>query len=102
MSKGLECQKAAVESGHFPLFRYNPANFEKGENPLKLDSKAPKIKLEDYIYKETRYKMLTKSHPEIAKTLLEKAQKQVLKNWKFYEQMAEMKFNGSTDKEENH
>jgi pyruvate-ferredoxin/flavodoxin oxidoreductase len=98
MAKGLECQKAAVESGHFPLLRYNPANLEKGENPLKLDSKAPKIKLEDYIYNETRYKMLTKSHPEVAKELLAKAQALVNKNWKFYEQMAEMKFTDS-DKE---
>lgn len=98
MAKGLESQKAAVESGHFPLFRYNPDNFEKGENPLKLDSKTPKIKLEDYIYKETRYKMLTKSHPDQAKTLLDKAQAEVMKKWKFYEQMADMHFNGNEEK----
>lgn len=98
MAKGLESQKAAVESGHFPLFRYNPDNFVKGENPLKLDSKTPKIKLEDYIYKETRYKMLTKSHPEQAKMLLDKAQDEVTKKWKFYEQMADMHFNGNEEK----
>jgi pyruvate-ferredoxin/flavodoxin oxidoreductase len=101
MAKGLESQKAAVESGHYPLFRYNPLNAAKGDNPLKLDSKAPKIKLEDYIYKETRYKMLTKSHPEQAKILLEEAQKEVLKKWKFYEQMAEMKLsNGNEEKKD--
>lgn len=98
MAKGLESQKAAVESGHFPLFRYNPENFVKGENPLKLDSKSPKIKLEDYIYKETRYKMLTKSHPDQAKMLLDKAQDEVTKKWKFYEQMADMHFNGNEEK----
>lgn len=98
MGKGMENQKAAVESGHFPLLRYNPENILKGENPFKLDSKAPKIKLEDYIYKETRYKMLTKSHPEEAKHLLEKAQEEVMKKWKFYEQLAS---GNSTEKKEN-
>ena len=73
MSKGLESQKLAVDSGHWPLFRYNPDNLKEGKNPLKLDSKAPKIKLEDYIYNETRYKMLTKSHPAHAAELLKLA-----------------------------
>ncbi|MFA7421993.1 MAG: pyruvate:ferredoxin (flavodoxin) oxidoreductase [Melioribacteraceae bacterium] len=98
MGKGMENQKAAVDSGHWPLFRYNPDNFAKGENPLKLDSKPPKIKLEDYIYKETRYNMLTKSHPKEAKELLALGQAEVLKKWKFYEQMAGMKV-GSNDEE---
>lgn len=102
MAKGLDCQKAAVESGHWPLFRFNPQNLEKGENPLKLDSKAPKIKLEDYIYKETRYKMLTKSHPKEAKQLLDMAQAEVLKKWKQYEHLASMKYtsNGDDEKKE--
>ncbi|OGV13122.1 MAG: pyruvate:ferredoxin (flavodoxin) oxidoreductase, partial [Stygiobacter sp. RIFOXYA2_FULL_38_8] len=98
MGKGMENQKAAVDSGHWPLFRYNPDNFAKGENPLKLDSKPPKIKLEDYIYKETRYNMLTKSHPKEAKELLALGQAEVLKKWKFYEQMAGMKV-GANDEE---
>jgi len=88
MAKGMESQKAAVDSGYWPLFRYNPESFNEGKNPLKLDSKAPKIKLEDYIYKETRYKMLTKSHPTEAKELLIRAQEEVNKKWKFYEQMS--------------
>ncbi|KAF0153584.1 MAG: pyruvate:ferredoxin oxidoreductase subunit alpha [Ignavibacteria bacterium] len=98
IAKGMDHQKAAVDSGHWPLFRYNPDNFAKGENPLKLDSKAPKIKLEDYIYTETRYNMLTKSHPKEAKELLALGQAEVLKKWKFYEQMAGMKF-GNNDVE---
>jgi pyruvate-ferredoxin/flavodoxin oxidoreductase len=90
MSKGMDCQKLAVDSGHWPLLRYNPDNLKEGKNPLKLDSKAPKIKLEEYIYNETRYKMLTKSHPVEAKKLLALGQEEVNKRWKFYEQMAEM------------
>jgi pyruvate-ferredoxin/flavodoxin oxidoreductase len=102
MAKGLESQKLAVDSGYWPLFRYNPESALEGKNPLKLDSKAPKIKLEDYIYKETRYKMLTKSHPNEAKKLLAGAQEEVIKKWKFYEQMAsfEVGSNGSSDKKE--
>ncbi len=97
MAKGLEQQKLAVDSGHWPLFRYNPNNLLEGKNPLKLDSKEPKIRLQDYIYTETRYKMLTKSHPNEAKELLKLAQEDVLKRWKLYEQMASFDF---SDKKE--
>jgi pyruvate-ferredoxin/flavodoxin oxidoreductase len=92
MGKGMENQTLAVESGHWPLFRYNPDNKKEGKNPLKLDSKAPKIKLEDYIYRETRYKMLTKSHPKEAKELLKIAQDNVIKKWHYYEQLANMDY----------
>jgi len=81
-------QKAAVESGHWPLFRFNPELIEKGETPFKLDSKPPKIKLADYAYMETRYKMLTKSHPEEAKILMQQAQEDVNKRWKMYEDLS--------------
>ncbi len=80
-------QKAAVESGYWPLFRYNPELALTGETPFKLDSKPPKIKLSDYAYMETRYKMLTKSHPEQAKILMKEAQNDVTKRWKMYEDM---------------
>ncbi len=101
MAKGMESQKAAVDSGYWPLFRYNPESFNEGKNPLKLDSKAPKIKLEDYIYKETRYKMLTKSHPTEAKELLIRAQEEVNKKWKFYEQMSSFEVGKDGDGKED-
>jgi pyruvate-ferredoxin/flavodoxin oxidoreductase len=90
MSKGLQQQKKAVESGHWPLYRYNPDNV--GQGPMKLDSKAPKIRFADYAYSETRFKMLTKSHPELAKKLLEEAQADVDMRWKLYTQLADMSF----------
>ncbi|MFC2135533.1 pyruvate:ferredoxin (flavodoxin) oxidoreductase [Bacteroidota bacterium] len=98
MAKGLHAQQLAVDSGYWPLFRYNPDLAEQGKNPLKLESKPPKIKLEDYIYTEQRYKMLTKSHPEEAKKLLKYAQEDVYKRWKLYEGMAA--FDYSDEKEE--
>ncbi len=67
---GLDQQKLAVTSGHWPLFRYNPTLAKDGKNPFVLDSKAPSIPLEQYIYNETRYTMLVNSNPEEAKKLL--------------------------------
>jgi homodimeric pyruvate:ferredoxin (flavodoxin) oxidoreductase len=55
---GLDQQKAAVQSGYWPLFRYNPELLKQGKNPLQLDSKAPTLPLDKYIYNETRYSML--------------------------------------------
>ncbi len=95
MAKGMEHQQMAVDSGHWPLYRYNPENVKEGKNPLKLDSKAPKIKLQDYIYTETRYKMLQKIDPERSKYLLGLAQAEVNKKWHQYEQLAGMDFSGS-------
>ncbi|MBU2506983.1 MAG: pyruvate:ferredoxin (flavodoxin) oxidoreductase [Bacteroidetes bacterium] len=95
MAKGMESQKGAVDSGYWPLFRYNPDNTKEGKNPLKLDSKPPKIKFRDYAYTETRYKMLTKSNPEEAKILMDKAQVEVLRKWKFYEQLANLEYSSN-------
>lgn len=103
MAKGMENQKLAVDSGYWPLFRYNPGNVIEGKNPLKLDSKPPKIKFEDYAYRETRYKMLTKAKPEDAERLLKFAQKEVNDRFKIYEQLAafdySIKENGSEESE---
>ena len=88
MAKGMVSQKAAVDSGHWPLYRYNPALALDGKNPLKLDSKPPKIKFEDYAYLETRYKMLTKSNPEEAKRLMVLAENDVKKRWRWFEDAA--------------
>lgn len=100
MSKGLEHQELAVDSGYWPLFRFNPANAAEGKNPLKLDSKSPKINLEDYIYSETRYKMLTKSKPEAAKELLVHAKEDVKNRLKLYEQMAAFDYSKDAEKKD--
>jgi pyruvate-ferredoxin/flavodoxin oxidoreductase len=97
MTTGMMNQKAAVDSGHWPLYRYNPMLAKEGKNPLKLDSKAPKIKFSEYAYLETRYKMLTKSDPEGAKRLMELAQEDVQKRWDVLEDMAK-EGNGATQK----
>ncbi len=92
MAEGLLTQKAAVDSGHYPLFRFNPALAAEGKNPLKLDSKPPKIALEDFVYQQTRFKMLTKMMPERAKELLALAKKDIAQRWRLYEQWAAMEY----------
>jgi pyruvate-ferredoxin/flavodoxin oxidoreductase len=87
MGKGMSNQKAAVESGYWPLFRFNPALAKEGQNPFKLDSKTPKISLKDYAYMETRYKMLTRSHPDDAERLIKLAQEDVNEKWAIYENL---------------
>jgi pyruvate-ferredoxin/flavodoxin oxidoreductase len=90
MAKGLEQQKLAVESGHWPLMRFNPDLMAEGKNPFVLDSKSPKVSLDNYIYRETRYKMLTKADPEHAKELLDKAQEMVNLKTKIYQNFGKL------------
>ena len=92
MSKGLNQQKLAVQSGIWPLYRYNPANIAEGKNPLKLDSKAPSIPVSEYAYNETRYRMLLQSNENRAEALMKLAQKDVTSRWQLYEQMAAMHY----------
>ncbi|MDI6778640.1 MAG: pyruvate:ferredoxin (flavodoxin) oxidoreductase [Bacteroidota bacterium] len=99
MQKGMDNQKAAVESGHWPLYRFNPDLLKEGKNPLKLDSKAPTISFKDYAYMETRYKMLTMSKPQEAKRLIELAQNDVKQRWNMYEQLASINYQNPTYKE---
>jgi len=100
MRYGMNQQKAAVLSGHWPLFRYNPNLLKEGKHPLELDSKAPSLPLKKYIYNETRYTMLAHSDPGGAKELLALAQEDVLARWRFYEHLAAMPVSGPEKKEE--
>ena len=87
MAHGLEQQKLAVQSGHWPLFRYNP-NTAPGNPTFVLDSRAPSIPLDQYIYNEARYTMLRQSDPQAARELLGYAQQDVEARWKHYEALA--------------
>ena len=93
---GLEQQKLAVQSGYWPLMRYNPALREEGKNPFQLDSKAPSIRLKEYAYREARYTMLARSNPELAAKLLAEAQDDVEREWRVYSARATMPGRGET------
>jgi pyruvate-ferredoxin/flavodoxin oxidoreductase len=97
LTEGMKHQKDAVECGAWPLFRFSPDLAKEGKNPLKLDSKAPKIKYADYALTETRFKMLTKSHPETAKRLLAMAHKENLVRWQWYEQLAAIQYGSEAE-----
>ena len=91
LANGLEHQKAAVETGSWPLFRYNPENIAEGKAPLMLDSKAPSKPLADYMANETRFQIVNKANPERYETLLNKAQELANEKRSLLEHMAEFK-----------
>jgi pyruvate-ferredoxin/flavodoxin oxidoreductase len=93
---GLEQQKLAVQSGYWPLMRYNPDLRESGKNPFQLDSKAPAIRLKEYTYREARYTMLARSNPDLAAELLVEAQDDVERQWRVYSARAAMPGRGET------
>jgi pyruvate-ferredoxin/flavodoxin oxidoreductase len=95
---GLEQQKLAVQSGYWPLMRYNPGLRDVGKNPFQLDSRAPAIKLKEYSYREARYTMLARSNPELAAQLLEQAQQDVERQWRIYSAQAAIPGLGETPK----
>ncbi|MCL2832543.1 MAG: pyruvate:ferredoxin (flavodoxin) oxidoreductase [Treponema sp.] len=92
ISKGMDQQKAAVTSGLWPLYRYDPRLKEQGKNPFQLDSKDPTTAIEDFMYKEVRFKSLKAADPERADMLLAKAKVQTERVWKEYKYLAERPF----------
>ena len=84
-----ECRKA-VDSGHWPLFRYDPRLTAEGKNPLQLDSKDPSIRFEDYAYGENRFRVLKKAQPEIAAKLMKQATKETAARFDLYKKLADM------------
>jgi pyruvate-ferredoxin/flavodoxin oxidoreductase len=91
LSQGLEQQKRAVACGYWPLFRFDPRRAEKGENPMKLDSAAPKGTLRDFTANETRFQMLERINPERSAMLQEMAAESVKERFALYQQMAATK-----------
>ncbi len=89
MNTGLQNQKAAVNSGQWLLYRYNPDRTKDGQNPLQLDSGGPqKMRIDEYMGLENRFKMLTKSKPEEAKRLAALAQTDAEARWRLYQALA--------------
>jgi pyruvate-ferredoxin/flavodoxin oxidoreductase len=100
MRKGLDQQKLAVQSGFWPLYRYNPSLIEQGKNPLSIDSRDPSIPLDQYVYNETRYRVLLQTDEQRAEMLLKQAQEDVKARWNYYKQMAAMHFGNGQKSEE--
>jgi pyruvate-ferredoxin/flavodoxin oxidoreductase len=92
---GMRQQKAAVESGHWLLYRYDPRRTEAGDNPFQLDSQAARKKVADFLLSENRFKMLTKSKPEDAKRYFERAQVDAEARWQLFSYLAARKPGGN-------
>ena len=88
LAYGVEQQKLAVDSGHWPLYRFDPRLRVAGGNPFQLDSAAPKVRLEQYVRNETRYRMVEQANPERFKTLIDLAQKDATERWAMYQRLA--------------
>jgi pyruvate-ferredoxin/flavodoxin oxidoreductase len=99
MTTAMSDQKVAVDSGQWLLYRYNPERVALGENPLLLDSRTPSKKVKEYLQQQTRFQMLTKSKPEDARRLWEAAQHDAELRYRFYEYLAQRKFEKPPEKE---
>jgi pyruvate-ferredoxin/flavodoxin oxidoreductase len=100
MRKGLDQQRLAVNSGIWPLYRYNPMLAASGKNPLTIDSRDPSVSVQDYAYNETRYRMLVQADEARAELLMEQARDDVAKRWNLYRQMAAIQYTPNGQEEE--
>ncbi len=85
---GVEHQKAAVASGYWPIYRYDPRKAAEGQNPFKLDCPDPKLPVVEYMKNENRFKQLQASNPERAEELAKFAQEFIDKRWAKYKYLA--------------
>jgi len=88
MAEGMAHQKLAVDTGRWPLYRFDPRRAERGENPLQLDSPGPRRPLADSMEAENRFRMLRYSQPERARQLARAAQVDLDRRWATYRAMA--------------
>lgn len=96
LSNNHRQQNLAVKSGHWPLFRFNPAKIQQGKNPMQLDSPEPSVPLRDFVMSETRFSMLWQSHPEAAEAFLKQAQQDVKNRYRYYQQLASLEWSEAT------
>jgi pyruvate-ferredoxin/flavodoxin oxidoreductase len=87
---GPDQQRLAVESGHWPLLRFDPRRLAQGLSPLQLDSGAPKTEIAAYARNETRFRMVERQNPEYFAKLMAQAQREAVSRFAVYEQIANM------------
>ena len=95
MTAGVDAQRMAVQSGHWPLYRYNPALAAECKNPLQLDSKEPTITFEEHANNENRFRMLKKANPAEAEALMKKASQWARAHFAYYQKLASLSFEDS-------
>jgi pyruvate-ferredoxin/flavodoxin oxidoreductase len=90
MSTSMSHQKEAMQTGYWPLYRYDPRVGESGKPPLQLDSRKPKKPFKAFAMQEARFAILRRSDPEASERYLRKAQENIDERWHLYEQMAKL------------
>ena len=98
MTSGVDAQKKAVNSGYWPLYRYNPVLATAGKNPLQLDSKTPTITFDEYTSNENRYRMLKKNNPKGYDELMKKAGHFAKVHFDYYQKLAALNFEETGEK----
>jgi pyruvate-ferredoxin/flavodoxin oxidoreductase len=88
MRYGMKQAARAVAAAHWPLYRYDPTMRRHGMNPFRLDSPRPRLPLEDYRYREVRFKVVEQTRPTEARRMLEQARAAVMERYRFYEDLA--------------
>ena len=94
LSNNLRQQDLAVNAGHWSLFRFDPRRIAQGESPLHMDSKPPSIPYEEFTNTETRFAVLSRTHPDAAQRFLKMAQQHAKEKFSLYEQMAHIQLTG--------
>jgi pyruvate-ferredoxin/flavodoxin oxidoreductase len=97
MRTAMDNQKAAVNSGHFPLLRFDPRLAEQGKNPLQLDTKELKGSFQEYVLAENRYRILQKANPEASKRLIERAEMLARRRFAMYQHMATLSYDAAAE-----
>jgi pyruvate-ferredoxin/flavodoxin oxidoreductase len=87
MAFGAEQQKLAVDTGYWPLYRFDPRRRASGQSPLSLDSGAPRADLAKFIRNETRFRVIERQDPARFKRLLAAAQEDVRQRYSRYERL---------------
>jgi pyruvate-ferredoxin/flavodoxin oxidoreductase len=100
MATSMSHQKSLVETGYWPLYRYDPTLIEAGKHPFHLDSRAPSRPFAEVAAKEARYAVLPRVNRERAAKLMEEAQEDIEARWSLYEQFAQIDRHLEVDEEE--
>ncbi|RMF46195.1 MAG: pyruvate:ferredoxin (flavodoxin) oxidoreductase [Deltaproteobacteria bacterium] len=88
MATAVDTCKDAVNSGHWPLFRFDPRRAEQGQNPLQLDSKDPSISFEEFANNQNRFRVLKKANPEAAEALIARSAQETATRYDLYKKLA--------------
>ena len=100
MKHGMSQQKLAVQSGIWPTFRYNPDLEDEGLNPMIVDYKKPTKSVKEFMYNETRFKMVEKMNAKDARAFIATAQKHADEQYKKYTNLTNIDYSHETGEEQ--